>query len=459
MSQFKFLIFLVLSFFPRFSAAEDLASLSPLIHSYEGKSIQVGVDVFSITENREIFGYKESVPLNPASNLKIITTAAALTNLGVDYAFKTLFYSDAPPAQGKITNLYMVGGGDPTLVEERLWRMAKDIALRGIREITGDIIVDQGFFLVPVVRDVGDLNRAYNAPITPLALNYNSFAVSAETGTDGVLLSTDPPCDYFQVGGHVSSGGRGGLGVNRRFDGTQEKVTVSGSLKGPYTVLVYRSVTQPSLYAGSTLKLYLAQNGVRLLGTVREGVATGRNLLLEDPSKSLSQIIQDMNKFSNNFTAEMLLMTLGAEMKGPPATPEKGLAVLNEYLAGLGVDPQDYFLENGSGLSRNNRVAARVFTHILAHVYKQFSLMPEFVSSLAIGGVDGTVRKRLKAPELVDQIRVKTGTLNDASSLSGFIPTKTGKLLAFSILAAGPGAGSARFHELQEKIALRLADY
>jgi D-alanyl-D-alanine carboxypeptidase/D-alanyl-D-alanine-endopeptidase (penicillin-binding protein 4) len=108
--------------------------------------VQVGLHVISLDDMREIAAYKEDVPLNPASNLKIITAAAALRKLGVDYQFKTKFLSDTPPGDGKITNLYVVGGGDPSVVEERLWRMAKDISLRGVREISGDIIIDQSLF-------------------------------------------------------------------------------------------------------------------------------------------------------------------------------------------------------------------------------------------------------------------------------------------------------------------------
>ncbi|MDO8520141.1 MAG: D-alanyl-D-alanine carboxypeptidase/D-alanyl-D-alanine-endopeptidase [Deltaproteobacteria bacterium] len=456
--KISFFLALIL-FSPVIHAGEDLSSLSSLIRQYEGKGIQVGVHVVSVTENQEVFAYKESVPLNPASNIKIITTAAALHYLGSNYTFKTRFYSEGAPVQGKITNLYVVGGGDPNLVEERLWRTAKDLSLRGIREITGDIVIDQSLF-APMIREgMGDLNRSYNAPITPLAVNYNSFAVVAQNTPTGIALSTDPPCDYFRIGGRVGTGGKGGLSVSRRFDGTQEVVTVSGSVKGPYSVLVYRNVSRPSLYAGSTLKLYLQQNGVHLAGTVREGPNLGTHLILEDPSKTLGLVIQDLNKFSNNFTAEMLLLSIGAAVLGAPATPEKGVTVLDQYLSGLGISLADYHLENGSGLSRNTRVAARVLTSVLSDTYRRFSVMPEFVSSLAIAGVDGTVRKRLKNPEIVGQTRVKTGTLNDASSLSGFIPTKSGKVLAFAIVAHGPGAGGGRFHQLQEKIALRLKAY
>lgn len=446
------------------SAALDVGALTQLIRSYEGGGIEIGAVAYSLTDEREIFSYKKDRPLNPASNIKVLTTATALSRLGPGFTFKTHFYSDGPPWGGQIKNLSIRGMGDPSLVQERLMEIAAKLSGMGIREIVGDIIIDQSFFdahSAPGKNATDDPMRAYSAQVTPLALNFNSFAVEAAATAPGqkAVVAVDPPCDYFELKSSVVTGGGNSVSVSRRFVQGKEVVTVRGTKRRGVPTKIYRSVTHPSLYFGSALKLYLEENGVVVLGQVREREIVPSHLLLEWDSKPLSLVIQDLNKFSNNFTAEMIVKTMGAVIKGGRGTVAQGVEVVREYLDTLGIPRSSYVMENGSGLSRQNRISASILTTVLVDMVRRPTLRNDFKESLAIAGVDGTVQHRLKKEPLVGKLRVKTGTLNDVSSLSGYLPTARGELIAFAIIASGPGAGSANFHTLQQKVALQLASY
>lgn len=444
------------------SHAADLSSLRPLIQKYELGGMQIGVHILSLTDGRELFAYKADRLLNPASNTKIITAAAALQKLGVNFTYQTPFTTDSPPQDGAIQNLYVKGMGDPSIVEEVLWRMAKDLALRGITTVTGDIIIDQSYFDdEPYQGPLFSAARVYSAPVSPFALNFNTFAVLLKPTTinQPAVANIDPPATYFDLKNNLTTGTANSISITRRLKDQREEVRIGGTIRHHADEMVkYYSISNPTRYAGSTLKKMLEQNGIQVLGRVREGKVAGHTLLFTNQSKPLSLIIQDLNKYSSNFTAEMLVKTLGAQFLQEPGTTPKGMQIIKDYLTGLGIPATSYILENGSGLTRKNRISASLLTNVLREVYRQFDYQPEMIASLAIGGVDGTARDRLKKDGVYGKTRVKTGTLNDVSALSGYMPTKEGDLIAFAILAEGPGAGGAGLHELHENITWQLSE-
>lgn len=453
----KLKIFLVTIFCILFVSVSPVfastANLDAIVGRYQGQGVKIGVAVHAVKDQKEVFSYHATDPLNPASTMKVITSAVAFTKLGGAYAYKTAFTTDRM-SKGMIHNLYIQGSGDPSVVQERLWSMIKDLRVRGVREIQGDIIIDNSYFDSESFagRDPSS-SRAYNAEISAFALNFNSFAVVASNQDGVVQVEADPPTDYFQVRSTVKAAGSS-LTISRTFKDNIEYVTVSGGVSDEK--IKYANVSDPVLYAGTTIKWLCDQMGISFNGKILTGAAVGKKKLIVDKSKPLAQIIHDLNKYSNNFTAEMILKTLAAEKVGVPGTTEKGVPLLTAFLTEIGVTAGEYSVHNGSGLSRNNRLSANALNQTLMVVYKNNKIRSDFISSLAIAGEDGTLKSRLKVAGLQGNVKAKTGTLNDVSSLSGFMETKAKNMLAFTIMVNGAAAGNGNFFRMQQEILSEL---
>ncbi len=204
--------------------------------------------------------------------------------------------------------------------------------------------------------------------------------------------------------------------------------------------VVWRRVEDPALYLGFTLKRFLALRGVEVRGRVRRGeVPEGARLLAVSRSENLGAVVRALEKLSNNFVAEQLLKTLGAERGGAPGTWEKGVAAVGEYLSAVGLPPGSYVLRNGSGLNDTNRFSTRQVVAVLRDAWGRFPVMADYVAALPIAGRDGTTRARM--PAAAGRLRAKTGSLAGVGSLSGYVETAAGERLAFSILVNDSPAG------------------
>jgi D-alanyl-D-alanine carboxypeptidase/D-alanyl-D-alanine-endopeptidase (penicillin-binding protein 4) len=209
-----------------------------------------------------------------------------------------------------------------------------------------------------------------------------------------------------------------------------------------------RKIDEPALYLGHTLRRLLELRGVSFRGRVRTGeVAEGARLVHVEESDSLAEIVRGLNKTSNNFVAEQLLKTLGAEAKGAPGTWAKGVAAVEDFLAEVGLERGAYLMKNGSGLNDTNRFSARQLVAVLRAMWARFPLQPEFIASLPVAGRDGTIRWRMEGTEAQGRLRAKTGTLENVTSLSGYVQTAGKRTLAFSVLVndfPGRASGAVR---------------
>ncbi len=382
--------------------------------------------------------------LLPASNQKILTAVAALAAFGPTHRFVTEVRAPAPPdAQGRIERLLVRAGGDPALTSEQWWRLAADLRALGVREIADGLVIDDQIFdderWHPSWQPVSA--RAYHAPVSALTANYGAFRVRVAPGAqpgDPALVHLDPPVAYLEVSNQAVTGPRGrgpALRVDRVALGDRERVIVAGSIpQGHEGRDVYRSVAHPSRYAAAVLRLQLEANGIRVQGPTRRGaVSAEAPLLLEFEGHELSRLVDLFVKNSNNMIAEALVKSLGRGAEGVPAGWRSGTRAVREQLEGLGVDLRDSRLADGSGLSRDNRVSARVLVDVLRAADASFLLGPELVGSLPIAGRDGTLRKRAAAS--LDRVRAKTGLLTGVTGLSGLAQTRAERKVVFSILA------------------------
>jgi len=423
--------------------AELRAALAKAAASPALAGARVGVFVKSLDTGEVIFARSPDELLNPASNVKLFTAAAALSRLGPEYRFETEFLT-APGANGART-LYVRGKGDPTFVAERLWAVAGELSGLGLERVA-EVVVDDSFF--DGVREgpgfdqeVGD--RAYLAPAGAVSLDFNTVAVRVSPGPRAgapVRIRTEPPGDFIEVENRAVTGGprarrRVKVSSSPGTNGHQRVAVIGQVPLGGRSQVIWRRVDDPPLHFGFTLRRLLEQRGVKVAGPVRRGtVPDPAALLLVTESEPLSLVVRRLQKHSNNFVAEQILKTLGAEARGAPGSWPKGIAAVEDFLAGAGIPRGSYLMKNGSGLNDANRFSARQTVQLLEEMWRRFPLSAEFVSALPVAGRDGTIRWRMEGTPAAGRLRAKTGTLEGVTSLSGYVEAAGGDRLAFAVL-------------------------
>jgi serine-type D-Ala-D-Ala carboxypeptidase/endopeptidase (penicillin-binding protein 4) len=408
-------------------------------------SARVSAQIVSLDDGQVLYARDADAQLNPASNTKLVTSAAALLRLGPEFRFTTDVLTDRPIVRGRAGILYVKGRGDPSITTERLQGLVADLWHRGLREASG-LVLDDTYFDREAWGpgwEQESSDKAYAAPVGPLSLNHNSVAIYIAPGEGKnararVDLEPQAP-GYFVVENGVSTvrqGGRRRVIAHTFADGERARVAVSGRIAAKADALVlYRRVSDPTFYFGHALKQLLQERGIRVSGRVRRGQAPESAVLVNSyDSPELAEIVRDMNKISSNFIAEMLVKTLGAELRGVPGTWAKGLAVTQDLLAELGIQRGTYQLRNGSGLNDTNRFSAQQMTGLLVAVWKRFPVASEFVSSLGIAARDGTMRLRMEGTDAAGRLRAKTGTLDKVTALSGYVQALGGERFVFSLL-------------------------
>lgn len=421
-------------------------TLQTVIDTTTLKDARVSVEVKSLDDGTVVYARDADELLNPASNVKLYTAAAALVKLGTEYRFETDFLVDPDFKDGKAKTLYIRGHGDPNITTERLYGMIGELLHNGLKEVQ-DIVVDDGWFdgerqAPGFDQEWGD--KAYLAPTGALSLNWNTVGVylrPAEEAGGKASVEVEPPSDFFVIDGAVTTGTR----TQRRFtvsssvdkDHVRQKIEAEGVVpvdKGVWSV--WKKIDQPALYFGFTAKALLQQRGVKVKGRLKAGsVPRGQKLLYQAQSDTLDIILKKLNKHSSNFVAEQLIKTLGAEGRGAPGSHQKGIDVVEEFLEReVGIPRGTYVMRNGSGLNDANRFSAAQTVKLLTYMGERLQLMPEYISSVGIAGKDGTLKYRFEGSDAVGRLRAKTGTLETVSALSGYVQAVGGEHFVFSVM-------------------------
>jgi D-alanyl-D-alanine carboxypeptidase/D-alanyl-D-alanine-endopeptidase (penicillin-binding protein 4) len=411
--------------------------------------------------------------INPASNAKLITAAAALDTLHAEFRYKTEYYVQGVLKDGTLQgNLVVKGFGDPTIVSERLMRVANELYLFGVERITGSVIVDGSYFDGNEEARGWELeeapDRAYAAPISALSVNYNATAIYVRPGQAGApaTVKIDPPCEHVVLEGEVLTEKLGrGVKVFSQKDTSEDGkdqtlITIEGAVgarEAPFRM--YRRVYAPLKHFGSVLTYFLQQRGVKMKHSVIEGkVPDGARLILVDRSPTLTEIVADLNHYSNNIIAETLIKTMGAEVMGAPGTFENGQIVARRFLEEkVGLQPGSYVFDNGSGLNDVNRFTARQIIKLLAYMSHDFEGGTEYTASLAVAGTQGTIGFRMRDTPAQRHLRAKTGTLRGVSALSGYVVEPDGDVVAFSTLSQGFKNGARSIWKVQNAIGVAFA--
>ncbi len=433
-----------------------------------GKTAKIGVSVVDLATGKTLYARDADVALNPASNAKLLTTAAALERLGPEHRYATRIWTNTGGVEdGVVTGeLYLQGGGDPSLVTGEIYELAGQLRSAGVERVRGPIVVDTGRFDadgLPPGFDQKDEFASHRAPGGAMSVNYNTYEVHARPGKaigDAPTLLVEPPVASIVLVSEAKTvaGNRNKLWVSSKQEDGKTVVTFHGEVginNGPSS---YRyPVSDPSRYAGELLALALAQRGIKLRkSTIETGeVPKDAKLLATFRSESLSELCRSVNKWSNNFMAEQILRTL---VPDDGATAEASLELLRAYTVEIGMPQAGLVIGNGSGLYANNMISPAALTYLLGHVYADFRIRSDYLASLAIMGGDGTTRSRLRDSSADGWVRVKTGTLDDVSALSGYAGASGRDPIAFSILFNGlERKHRAKARALQDDIAELLA--
>ena len=427
----------------------------------------VGVRVLDLETGRVLYERGAEQPLNPASNVKMLTTGAALAILGPQHRYTTRVYSANDARDGTTIkgNLYLKGSGDPNLVTGDLYELAAKIAAQGVKKV-GGVVVDSTAFdtdELPPGFDQKTEMASYRAPSGATAVNFNTFVIRARAGEavgDPVTAHVQPPLKWLDlsVKATTATGHRRKLWSEVEHRKDRVRLVLHGTTgveSGPQSFRY--PVGDPSRYAGEMFVMALRTAGIKVgRRTPTQGkTPKAADLIEAHRSAPLSVLVRSVNKFSNNFMAEQVLKTLDDHS---PATFAGALARVRAQLATMGVDPEGLVLGNGSGLYDNNRVSPMQMTTLLAAIYGDFRIRPDFLASLAVMGSDGTTRSRLAETPAKGWVRVKTGTLNGISALSGFAGAADRKPVVFSILMNDlPSGGTSKARNVQNQIAELLA--
>ena len=424
----------------------------------------LGIVVRDVATGSNLLRVNPSTPRAPASTMKILPTWAALDLLGPAYSWKTRAWSDAPVVKGVLKgNLYLQGGGDPLLTIERWWRFVNDLRQTGLRVIEGDIVIDQTRFTALAERPEdfdGKSWRTYNVLPDALLVNWQSsdFTIKPADDGDGIDITIQPFPDGLVVENRVKLGSGRCVGRNNQVSyaiepSKPDRVVASGRLSascGPQTQRL--AIMDAAQYAyGTFVTLWRQQGGQFRGGMLRAPVPPAARLLLTHESEPLSEIVRVTNKYSSNMMARSLVLAIAAEMNGTPATTASGEQTILDWLKTRGLVLPELVIGNGSGLSREASISPDSMAKVLIGAH-QSRFAPEFLTSLSLGGLDGTLQKRFQSLEDPSRVRMKTGTLRDVSCVAGYVTGKSGKVYAVVVFVNHPGAQNGIGETIQATI-------
>ncbi len=467
-------------------------SVIKLLKKYKISSDNISIYIRDLNADKPLLEHNVDVMRNPASTMKLLTTYAGLKGLGPNYSWRTEAWLRGEIDDKGVLNgdLILKGYGDPFMVYENFWKFVKTLQVKGLKEITGNLIIDNSYFELPehdAAAFDGKPFRVYNAQSSPLMFNFQAtrFLLQPKlselerekqikvTSKNKLIKTTKNPLGMVDIVPYPAlstlkidnqlkliSGKCRRSHLRPKFSKTDEGELV---IKGNYAKrcgqrFILRAVSPPEEHAYNAFREFWSDLQGRFKGELKLGrVKSGDKRFHTYSSKTLSEQIRLINKWSNNVMTRQVLLTLGARKFGSPATLEKGTKAVLELLQENGIDigntedQNNIILENGSGLSRNSKINAKQMATLLETAYRD-ALMPEFMSSLALPGIDGTMVNRFRKDDLRGRSHFKTGTLNFVSSIVGYMLNRKGKRLVIVIQHNGKRTGGGRAKKIQNAL-------
>lgn len=419
----------------------------------------VAVYVQPADGNSATLSHNGDKSMNPASVMKLVTTNAALDLLTPTYRWKTELYQDGTLNNGVLDgNLIIKAYGDPSFKSQEFWRLLMSLQQAGVNEIKGDLVIDKSYFS----KNIGSRNtfdnetwRAYNAMPSAFLVNgrNTSFKFFKLDNTVRIVQEFElpelrvvnnmrilpGPCDEWR--NHMAYT----VKAKNSGDDSGKVVTFTGTFSPECSEKYLElSIFDDDQYAFYTFKKLWAELGGQFSGRLKiQDSPIGAVKLVEQLSEPLGYIVRDINKWSNNLMARQLLLTIGAEKLSLPATEAKGAIIIKDWLASKNLNFDELMIENGSGLSRLERISAEHLGLMLASAYKS-PVMAELISSLPILSLDGTVMKRLKNSQISGRAHLKTGSLDGVSAIAGYVLDKQNRRQVLVMLVNHPKAALSK---------------
>lgn len=453
------------------------ADLTERIASLAGSSVVAqrafwGMQATDLETGKAVFAHNAGKLFIPASNAKLFSTALALSRLGPNHRFRTIITASKPLAQDGVLSgdLVLLGGGDPTLSAREfpyrkgpirgdplapLAALADQLVEKGLRRVEGDIIGDDTAFVrepYPAGWDQDDVTWEYGAPVSALTLHDNTFRLTVRAAREAgqpALLYLNPPVEYYVINNLVRTVDGQESGVTVQWPPGSREINLSGTLRrgrGARTLLL--ALRDPARYAAWALARVLELRGISVRGDVRvrhrwiydvEDLKRGPEplpvegvVLAERLSPPLFEILQIVNKVSQNLHAELVLREVG-RVRRKIGSLEAGLDELKEFLGEAGIAEEEFHFEDASGLSRLDLVTPAAVTRLLVYMW-QSPERDRWRDLLAVGGQDGTLDDRFRDESVNGRIQAKTGTMSHVSALAGYAQRRSGGQVAFSIL-------------------------
>jgi D-alanyl-D-alanine carboxypeptidase/D-alanyl-D-alanine-endopeptidase (penicillin-binding protein 4) len=425
------------------------------------RSGKFGVMVVSLTRGDTLFAHQAGDMMQPASTMKLYSTAAALDRFGPEHVFSTDVLRDAPrdsasASSGVVNgNLYLRGDGDPSM-SSRFWKdpdypmttLARSVAAAGVKQVKGDLVYDASAFddqKIPDGWKTKYLGAAYAARVSALSLNENVVwvAVRPEGGSARVALEPASAAIPLTNNVRVVRGSGGRIVARQSGDGIVVSGTV-GSNSGPvrYSLVV----PDPALFTAGALQAALKDAGVTVEGTIKPGKTPGSAVKVAAfTSPPLSQIISEMNRESINVVAELLFRDAArASAPGGMSSADAGLANLREFLSRkVGADPATINVSDGSGLSTLDSLTPRNMIHLLSYAHRG-PWSSAFHGSLPVAGESELLRRRMRSTPAQGNLHAKTGTTDTVIGLGGYVTAKNGEIMAFSFIYNGNDRWNAK---------------
>ncbi len=418
----KFVAFLIL-FNQSFAlAAQDLEKpIDNILKQHSIKKRHIGIVVLD-NEGKTLYNLNGDQFKIPASLTKIPVAGAILDYFSPNYTFNTNLFIDKKPIDGVLSgNLYIKGDGDPSFTSERMWYLVNEFTRQGIKKVEGDIIVDDYIFNEKYVdpgRSTPRVSRAYDSLTFGLSFNWNSLNVFVKPSELGkqALISIDPHSAHLKVNNKTKTSKKASR-VSASF--SKGRVTVSGNVGIKSKEKAYYAPITDNLWGGQNLKLFLAQRDISIDGEVKRGKVTKTaTLVATSPSATVGELVKMMMKFSNNFISEMLVKHLSLKIGAKRGNIGQGIRAIESHINKnfKNLNANDFIIKSVSGLSHKNSFKPMSLARLLL-AYKSLKYNYEFMSALPIGGLDGTLKNR----KMSQNIRAKTGQLNNVYGIAGYV--------------------------------------
>lgn len=464
---FLFFFLLSLSFAQNYNF-NTIDDINILLNDSFFKRCQIGIDVYNLTKKEVVFKHNEKLLFRPASNMKILTTATALYFLGPEFDFKTEIKTDGEIKDSVLKgDLYFIGGFDPDFTTNDLDTMILSLKQQGIKKIDGNLYADISNMdsLFWGNGWMWDDDPYSDFPyMTPLIINDACVKVIVSPGNIGEKANIQiiPDVDFFKFENEIVTvdNDTTDLTVSRNWIERSDSLI----LKGGFYVNAKSDTTKINIVNSTQYFLALAKKSLRKNKITFSGeckiVKSPNNIkTLVIKERPFSQVIVNLNKTSDNLSAEMTLRALAFAMEKKPASAKKGIKWVDSLITLVGLNPKDYRIVDGSGVSHYNLVSVELLDEVLIYMYRYYpELFKVLYNSFPIAGVDGTLKSRMKNTAAYNNVHAKTGTLSGVSSLSGYLNSKNGDLISFSINTQNFVGSASRAREYQDRICEILAN-